>query len=191
MVIGIDNTTGISDVLYGWQLGLEIVPQSGATGSLRFKTAALPDAAYLLDGRSDGLTPAFSGPADTIKIIGDTDSLFSGVSVPPSGKNLLQLDFDALPGSFGLFYIKAVPDLFNGCNWFSGDFSARDYVNVPFSGGSVILGSVNVVPEPSLAVLLLSGLSVLVSRLFLSQKTGARAFCPLDAAETAALPKDS
>jgi hypothetical protein len=122
MLIGIDNTTGISDVLYGWQLGLEIVPQSGATGSLRFKTAALPDAAYLLDGRSDGLTPAFSGPADTIKIIGDTDSLFSGVSVPPSGKNLLQLDFDALPGSFGLFYIKAVPDLFNGCNWFSGDF---------------------------------------------------------------------
>jgi hypothetical protein len=103
MVFGIENTTSTTDKLYGWQLGLEIVSESGATpGGLRFKTATLPTS-YLLESRSGGLIPSFSGPAATISVIGDTDSLFTGVSVPSSGKNLLQVDFDALPGASGLY----------------------------------------------------------------------------------------
>jgi len=153
MVFGIENTTSTTDKLYGWQLGLEIVPGAGATGSLRFNEATLPTS-YLLDGRSGGLVPSFSGPSATISVIGDTDSLFTGVTVPSSGKNLLHVDFDALPGTSGLFYVKAVPDLFNGSNWYSSDFNARDYANVPFGGGSVTLGSINVVPEPSTIALL-------------------------------------
>ena len=164
MVFGIDNITSTTDKLYGWQLGLEIVPESGATpGGLRFKTATLPTS-YLLEGRSGGLTPSFSGPAATISVIGDTDGPYTGVLVPSSGKNLLQVSFDALPGASGLYDIKAVPDLFNGSNWFSdvGGFAARDFVNVPFGGGAVELGTVNVssTPEPSTMALLASGLLV-------------------------------
>ena len=158
MVFGLENTLSTTDLIYAWQLGFEIDPESGATGSLQFNTATLPPS-YLFDGRSDGLVPAFSGPAAAIPVIGDSDSLSTGVLAPLSGMNLLLVDFYALPGTSGLFDIKAVPDLFNGCNWYSGDFDARSYENVPFGGGSVILGTVNVtsVPEPSVVILFLSG----------------------------------
>ena len=129
MVFGIENTSSTTDKLYGWQLGLEIVPETGAKGTLLFNTATVPTS-YLLAGRSGGLDfgPAFSGfPIATIPVVGDTDSpgtgLIPGVLVPSTGKNLLQVDFDALPGTSGVFDIMAVPDLFNGSNWYSSDFT--------------------------------------------------------------------
>jgi len=157
MVFGIENDTSPpTEKLYGWQLGLEIVPETGATGTLRFKTATVPDS-YVLEGLTSG-PPPLAAPAATIPVIGDADLVqFTGILVPSSGKNLLQVDFDVLPGTSGLFYIKAVPDQFNGCNWYSSDFNARDFVNVPFGGGAVSLGSVNVVPEPGTFVLLSAG----------------------------------
>jgi hypothetical protein len=82
------------------------------------------------------------------------------VLTPFSGANVLRVDFSVLPGTSGLFDIMAVPDLFNGCNWYSSDFQARDYANVPSDGGDVCLGTVNVsssVTEPSTVLLLLSG----------------------------------
>ncbi len=157
MVIGIENPSLTTDKLYGWQLGLRIEPDVGATGKLQFSTATLPPS-YLLDGRSDGLTRTLFRPTDTIPVIGDTDSLHTGVLVPSSGANLLQVDFVAWPGTSGVFDIMAVPDLFNGCNWYSDDSQARYYANVPFDEGEVCLGTVNVsVPEPSTVLLLLSG----------------------------------
>ena len=158
MVFGIENTSSTTDPLYAWQLGLEIVPRNGAVGTLQFNTATLPPS-YLLQGRSYGLITSFSEPAAKISVIGDSDSLLTGVSVPSSGKNLLMVDFSALPGTSGLFDITVVPDLFNGCNWYSSDFNARSYENVPFGGGAVILGTVNVmsVPEPSVIAMLLAG----------------------------------
>ena len=157
MVFGIENPASTDDLLHAWQLGLAIVARSGTTGGLQFNTATLPSS-YLLDGRSDGLFPPHSGPADTISVIGDSDSLHTGVWVDPTGRNLLQVDFVALPGTSGVFDIKAAPDLFNGCNWFSSDFQVRGYANVPFDGGPVSLGTVTVVyvPEPSTLLLLLS-----------------------------------
>jgi hypothetical protein len=158
MVFGIENATSPPiDRLYGWQLGLEIVPGPGATGTLRFKTATVPDS-YVLAGLTGGPTP-LSAPAATIPVIGDADLVqFTGALVASSGKNFLKVDFDVLPGTSGLFFIRAVPDLINGSNWYSGDFTARDFENVPFGGGAVSLGSVNIVPEPSTVILLVIGL---------------------------------
>jgi hypothetical protein len=61
MVIGLENGTDASDPLFGWQLGLQIVPETGATGGLLFKSAGMPPA-YIFEGRTDGLTLAFAGP---------------------------------------------------------------------------------------------------------------------------------
>ena len=144
MTFGVENTTGTSDLLFAWQMGLEIIPDAAASGTLLFSSAMLPSD-YLLEGRSGGLTPAFTGPSTVLPVIGDTDSAFTGVAVPTSGKNLLAVAFDVDPGTSGLFYVRAVPDMFNGCAWFSDDFNAREFMNVPFGGGSVVIGSVTVV----------------------------------------------
>jgi hypothetical protein len=50
MVIGIENPSSATDKLYGWQLGLRIVRDGGATGNLLFNAATLPPS-YLLDGQ--------------------------------------------------------------------------------------------------------------------------------------------
>jgi hypothetical protein len=158
-VVGVSNTADTTDPLFGWQLGLEILPLSGATGALQFNSADLPPN-YLLDGRSGGLTPAFTGPASSITVISDSDSQFAGIVVPSTGAALLETDFVASPGTQGVFQIAVVPDQFQGASWFSSDFTARDFANVPFGGGPVVIGTVTVVPEPTALLLTLIGTSV-------------------------------
>jgi hypothetical protein len=157
MDIGLENTTGTTDNLCGWQLGLELVPDAGATGTLRFKSVSIPGS-YIFAGGSVGLSPPFSVPSNIINVISDASSFLSGVPVPSSGTNLLQFDFDASLNPSGLFHIMAVPSLTRS-NWYSADASTRYYYNVPLAGGAKSLGSVTVVPEPSIIILLLAGLA--------------------------------
>jgi hypothetical protein len=155
-VVGIENPTNSTDPLFAWSLGLTITPDISATGTLEFATAT-PPSDYLLDGRSGGLAPTFSGPAASIAPIGDTDSLFTGIIVPETGKNLLATTFTTSPDALGVFYISAVPDEFTGSNWFSSDFeNVRYFENVPLTGGPVVIGSITVVPEPGTLTMVLS-----------------------------------
>jgi hypothetical protein len=152
-IVGIQNLEASTDPLFAWSLGLEIVPDAGAVGTLQFDSATLPPD-YLLDGRSGGLTPALSGPTTSIAPIGDSDSDFTGIEVPSTGKNLLATTLVASPDAQGLFRIFAVGDPFTGSNWFSDDFeNTRAFANVPFTGGPVEIGSITIVPEPSTAAL--------------------------------------
>jgi len=153
-IIAVENTEGTTDPLFAWSIGARIVRDASATGELWFADATLPTD-YLLAGRSGGLTPPFAGPTEAILPIGDTDSdpSFSGVVVPPGASNLLATAFVASPDASGTFWILVIPDSFTGCNWFSGDFVARDFANVPFGSDGVVIGSITVVPEPSAAVL--------------------------------------
>ncbi len=158
-VVGIENLESSTDPLFAWSLGLQIVPDPTATGTVQFASTTIPGD-YLLAGRSGGLVPAFAGPATSISPMGDSDDLFEGVVVPETGKNLLATTFVASPDALGLFYIFAVPDPFAGANWFSDDFqNAQAFANVPFTGGPVLIGSINVVPEPS-ALLLIGQMSL-------------------------------
>ena len=164
MVVGIEDTTATGTLLTAWQLGLEIIPDTGATGQIRFSTATIPDS-YLLDERSSGLAPTFTGPSTTIATIGDQDALFTGVPVSETGQNLLQLGFDAVAGSSGCFLIAAVPGEFSGSSWYAEDFSAQEFLNVPLSGGAVVLGSITIVPvpEPGTPILLCAGVFAFAS----------------------------
>ena len=169
--VGIENPTASADPLFAWSLGLTITPDPAATGLLEFAGATFPDD-YLLDGRSGGLVPAFSGPSTSISPIGDSDSLFTGIIVPATGKNLLATTFTASLDAAGTFYISAIPDEFTGSNWFSSDFqNVREFQNVSFGGGPVVIGSVTIVPEPS-TMLLVSELIAAVALLVYRRRWG-------------------
>jgi hypothetical protein len=148
VVIAIENPGNTPDLLFAWSLGLNITPAAGSHGTLSFNTATLPSS-YLLDLRSDGLVPTFTGPSASIPVIGDTDAAFLGITVPATGENLLQTSFVASVGASGVFQISLVPSSLQGTNWIPSDFSPRAFDNVPFGGGSVVVGSVTLVPEPS------------------------------------------
>jgi hypothetical protein len=101
--------------------------------------------------------------------------LFSGISVPASGNNLLKVGFSASADARGRFHILASSDSLVGSMWSSTDGVQHDFANVPFSSGdaavigSVLIGAVEVaaVPEPSTAAL---GLLAVGVSLFLRQR---------------------
>ncbi|MEX2112999.1 MAG: hypothetical protein WD845_07420 [Pirellulales bacterium] len=168
-VVGIENPGASTDPLFAWSLGLEIVPDASATGTLEFASATVPNE-YLLAGRSGGLIPPFAGPSTSIAPIGDSDALFTGILVPGTGKSLLASTFVASPDAQGLFRIFAVGDPFTGSNWFSSDFqNTRSFANAPFTGGPVEIGSITIVPEPS--SLLLGG-QLIVATMLLAWRAG-------------------
>ncbi len=173
--VGVYDTTvtGTSQIpLFGWTLGLEIVPESGAVGTVDFATATIPTTNYLLGANSLGLLPAPTLPATTIPTIADADGdpVGSGVLVPTTGANLLALTFSASGGAQGVFDILATPydtstntpTSGDGSSW--GDANANQYNYSNFSPTApvpVVLGTLTIpavmsaVPEPGSALLVL------------------------------------
>jgi hypothetical protein len=166
--VGIENLTSpATDQLFAWQLGLLIVPEASATGTLKFLTATLPSNYVLAGKTTTGLLPAFSGPSTSISpFIGDATSDPTGVVVPASGDNLLAVTFTASSNAKGFFDIFAVPGV-QASTWFDQNFNQRDFANVPSTGGNVQIGTMDIgqasIPEPQSVVLLLSGLLTLVA----------------------------
>jgi hypothetical protein len=171
--IGIENPApAVTDQLAGWQLGLTIVAQGGAAGSLSFATVALP-ANYLLNGNSEyqsgmGFIPGYPTlPATSIAAIGDV-TVSGGVMVPGSGDNLLALTFSATAGTNGVFDIYATAPTSSyatGSYWIDSSFNFQNFGGLSTgSGGELLLGQVSitpstVIPEPQSFVLLLCGLA--------------------------------
>lgn len=150
------------DLLAGWSLRLEIVPDVGATGTLEFNSRSLPSVDYVLSGVSGGLGGSLSG---TDLFAFDDDTTFDGVVVSAVGQNLLEIDFSTPDAANGLFRLFATPGL-GDSQWSDAGFNDQNFANLPFSGGAVELGTVNVVtaiPEPGGLVLcgLAAGLALL------------------------------
>ena len=163
-LFGVENISGTDDPLSAWQLRIKIVPDENATGLVEFNSATEPPD-YLLADRSIGIVVAFFGPPNTVGLMGDDDQFFFGVEVPPSGTNLLRVDFAASPDALGRFDIVVLPHqpgVEEGTAWFylnldTFEVETRDFENIPFGGGPLTVGSVTVVPEPSTIVLLTLG----------------------------------
>ena len=159
--LGINRTSADPqlDLLAGWSLRLEIVPDVGATGTLEFNSRGLPSVDYVLSGVSGGLGGSLSG---TDLFAFDEDVTTDGVVVSAIGENLLEIDFSTPDGALGLFRIFATPGL-GDTQWSDASFTDQEFANLPFTGGPVEIGSVTAVPEPASLILcgLVSALGIL------------------------------
>lgn len=157
---GVNNDTSPDlDRLQGWQLRLQIMPDTGAEGTLEFNARSLPTSDYLLEGASGGLGGSLS-VSDVFAF--DDDPGFLGVEVPLSGKQLLTVDFSTPDDARGNFKILAIPGLAN-TQWSDANFVDREFENVPLSASNpIVLATVTVVPEPSTALLACVGLASLL-----------------------------
>jgi PEP-CTERM motif len=167
MFVNVVSNNAPNDIMAAWQFGLEIVPNAGATGTLTFQdppTGMAPNPPNYIFG-SNGLgiavpsnTGSSSDPVnDFYSVIG------SGVVVPATFSNLLQMDFSASSGASGLFGIYAVEGAANTV-WSDPSFTTQFFSNVPDGTGTVLIGDVLVqpaagvgVPEPSTLALLALG----------------------------------
>jgi len=166
--VGIQNPGNVTSPVIGWQLGLTIVAQGGAAGTLDFASFA-PPSNYLFATDSGGmirLSPAL--PFASI-IVNDV-ATDNGVVVPATGDNLLALTFSITAGTHGTFNIEAVGNATSGSGWIPNvaPFPTNAFDNVPFGNTPVTIGTVtvtpaSVVPEPQSAVLLMSGLVTLLA----------------------------
>jgi hypothetical protein len=148
------------DLLSGFLLDLAIQPVSG-TGTLQFNSASLPAGAlYLMNGNSSGLGGSVSD-SSVIAFAGVPNAPF-GVVVPASGKFLLDLNFKTPDNAAGVFALVAQSGL-GVTGWSDTEGQDREFTNIPFDGsGPVVLGYINVVPEPSSILILAGGLAVVV-----------------------------
>ena len=179
-LIGIENLSSSSALLLLWDLNLTIRPASTqTTGNLFIVNAYQPSQNYLLKGRTDGIAPPFSGPANSIDLIGDVDNQYVGVPVPNIGKYLLELDLQASDNAQGQFNIEVQPQT-STSYWqtlddiFSEPPNIRAFDNLPFESSSPItIGIIMVqsVPEPSSIAILSAGVAIIsVLRLRLVRK---------------------
>lgn len=145
-----------AEALIGWQLRAFIVPQPGAMGTLYFNGPTLvPEASYLLMGRSGGLGGGVNMNDQGQMFVFDDDTTVQGVIAPEYDlfadpfeppRNLLTARFitpDDARGTFDIWAVGAPGDT----QWADNQFRDREFDNVPFIDFQPI-GQVVVVPEP-------------------------------------------
>ena len=155
VTLRVDNT-GTPDNLLIWQLVFQIVPIGDASGVVSIAGFSKPpayvfgaDSPAIVSSSDSPLGPAFSGMAN---------DLTNGVDVPPSGKNLLQLQLTS-QDAVGRFDIVVAPnDTGFGSNWLPPSFVPQNFDVTSFPGRpervveSVVFSSL---PEPSNSSMLL------------------------------------
>jgi PEP-CTERM motif len=164
MLVNVVSDNPPNDIMAAWNLQLEIVPNSGATGSLMFQdpaTGTPPTPPNYIFG-SNGLGIAVTN-AGSMLSANDffNPSAGPGMSVPGApGANLLQMDFLAssnASGSFGIFAVEGAAST----QWTDSNFNTQLFTNVPDGTAMVQIGEVLIsqvqvqsVPEPSSFALL-------------------------------------
>jgi len=163
------------DVMAAWNFQLEIIANSGTTGTLTFQgpvtgTANNPPN-YIFGANGLGIAATNSGSILSANDFFDP-SVGSGVPVPGSpGANLLQMDFLASSNALGLFGIYADEGAAY-TQWTDSSFTTQLFTNVPDGTGTVLIGEVMVtrgvqpVSEPTSLTLFCLGGTILVGSSF-------------------------
>jgi hypothetical protein len=133
-----------------YNIGLRIVPRSGATGTLSFNSGTQGAAPYIIPG-SVGfffLTPPFPSVTTTEAVVADDGVDASGDifgTVMGSNVNIVNLFFNASTDASGFFDIVLIDQL--GAETIFQDTSAATIPFTPALGSSI--GVISVVPEPT------------------------------------------
>ncbi len=163
MLVTVTSNNYPNDVMAAWQFQLEILPISGATGTLTFQDPATGTPSnppnYIF---TTGIGIAATNTGGQLSA-NDFD-VNLGTIVPGTGANLLQMDFLASSDASGVFGIYAVEGAANTA-WTDSNFNTQYFSNVPEGTGAVLIGEVDVtpagvptaVPEPSALMLLMMG----------------------------------
>jgi hypothetical protein len=148
-----------NDIMSGWNITLQIMPESGASGTLTFQDPPTGTPANPLNYifGSDGIGIAVMNGGNMLSASDFFIGAGDGSVVPGTpGANLLQTDFLATSNASGLFGVYAVEGA-AATEWTDGNANPQLFTNVPDSTGMVLIGQVLIpqtVPEPSSLVLL-------------------------------------
>ena len=158
----LDLTPGSPVTMLGWSLGLRVVPLGGATGTVTLDEPSFVNALNnIFQGGIHSPGPLGVGdnsPASGDFTVSNSDNAFTGVVVPGTTRNLVDLKFNASNNAGGNFALQLVDlDDSSAANlvnsyWFDDTFT-QHYLAVDgaaFTSG-IQLGTISVtaVPEPS------------------------------------------
>lgn len=157
--------TGNITTFNGFALALQLIPQPGASGTVQFANFAVPASNGILPDPGD---PQFqlNGITNLSSVNGRTVAtpvaLFMSETAPqqettvPQGvvKNLGVLSFVSSPAAAGTWKLFAVNDSFGRSYWTDASATDTDLALLPATNGtSLELGTVSIVPEPSMLVI--------------------------------------
>lgn len=177
----LNNTASGSQTatMFGWALGIEFIPQSGASGTLTISNLANPSNNALTG--SPGTPTAFVNSSPSYTVVSNQNNNLVGSQVPSSGSNLVTFNLTST-NAVGTFKMVAFNDSTNGySNWTyfnaangSDPNNGNDFAftNIAASGSfpgtesQFVLGTINVlspsaVPEPG--SMILAGIGAVVS----------------------------
>lgn len=168
--ISLFDAGGPTVQMSGWQISLRIVPLGGATGTvtLDVPSRAYPSGNIIGDPFPSGMPYAVANsPTAGDTVLGANSNSFSSYTVTGGGQNLINLKFNASGLASGNFDLRVV-EVNENTYWTDGTFVNRPFfVNgVPLAlqtPGSMSLGTISVVPEPSSGLLVLGALAGLVA----------------------------
>lgn len=172
LVQAVNNSGNESESVTYWQLEVLIVPGEDASGIVDIQEVRTP-ADYFFGAKFAGPTvlPARPLPGPNA-VIFDFDSTLEFQGTPVSDNetaDLVELEFQATPGALGTFNLTVSPRTGpeGGTYWSDSFFNEHDFDNVLSAGEPVVIGSITIVPEPSVVLLALYGscLNLLFSRL--------------------------
>jgi len=159
MLVNVVSDNPPNDVMAAWNVQLQIIPDSGTSGTLTFQdpaTGTPPIPPNYVFG-SNGLGIAATNGGSTLSANDFYVGTGSGSVVPGTpGANLLQIDFLASSSASGLFGIYAVEGV-AVTQWTDGNATTQLFTNVPDGSGTVRIGDVLIpqsVAEPSSLVML-------------------------------------
>jgi hypothetical protein len=153
-----------------WGFGLQLIPNIGATGTATLVSGSLPAVNPALADPEDPplfstgqtLNVAANGTTDYTLISSANQSALETTFALGQTYNIMDVDISLSPGATGSWSLYAVNDALGFGVWLNSLGSPTNFGNLPSvngDGGTVLIGTVSAVPEPSGILLAASALA--------------------------------
>jgi len=165
-----NSGAAIENTYLGWIMGLQFIPEAGASGTLTIGEVTQPAVDPMPAGTIAKLNPTLETLANSAVINGLTTYYNTSISATDalqtvaanSQYNFASFAFTASPDAAGTWTVYAVQQQGNALRtYWLNDGIDTEYTNLPYTSGgnnSLALGTISVVPEPNSLVLASSAL---------------------------------